>query len=194
VLHTRLLLLLVPNAEVLVRLELLHVSSGELSQALIHPLINPPQSAAIIRLDGIDDVGSLIHDLLMENLVGVDLLLLHLAQLQLQHDNLIFERLALHRSGRRRNGNYLRRVGDLPIDRHVGVVVVITDIDPSQRILQLLVGYVGGFKEWWGFEFAGGGFEEWAGGQCVCEVWADRWAVCEVWADRWVEGEGKGGV
>ena len=60
-LHTRLLLLLVPNAEVLVRFELLHASSGEFSQTLVHPLINPPQSAAIIRLDGIDDIDSLIH-------------------------------------------------------------------------------------------------------------------------------------
>ena len=87
-LHPRLLLLLVPNTEVLVRFELLHVSSGELSQALVHPLINPPQSAAIIRLDGIDDIGSLLHDLVVDNLVGVDLLLLRLAQLHLQLDNL----------------------------------------------------------------------------------------------------------
>jgi hypothetical protein len=51
VLHSRILVLLLPNTEVLVRFELLYLSGGasggKLSQALIHPLKNPPQSTVI---------------------------------------------------------------------------------------------------------------------------------------------------
>jgi hypothetical protein len=70
VLHTRLLLLLVPDAVIHVRFELLRVSSGKIRQALIHPLFNPPQRAVLHLLDGIDDISGLLLDLIMHNLVG----------------------------------------------------------------------------------------------------------------------------
>ena len=73
---SRILVLLLPNTEVLVRFELLYlsggVSGGKLSQALIHPLKNPSQSAVINLFDGINDTSSIIHNLIMENLLRVD--------------------------------------------------------------------------------------------------------------------------
>jgi hypothetical protein len=74
VLHTRLLLLLVPDAVIHVRFELLltlvSVREFKLFLTLINPLRNPPQLAGIVSLDGIDGTGGLLLDLLVENLVG----------------------------------------------------------------------------------------------------------------------------
>ena len=74
-LHTS-LLLLVPRTEVLVRFEVLNPSGGaggcELSHTLIHPLTSPSQSAEIHLLDGIDEIGGLLLDLLVENLLRVE--------------------------------------------------------------------------------------------------------------------------
>ena len=72
--HTRLQLLLVPDAVIHIRFELLltlvSVSEFKLFLALINSLRNPPQLAGIISLDGIDGIGGLLLDLHVENLIG----------------------------------------------------------------------------------------------------------------------------
>jgi hypothetical protein len=92
VLHARLLLLLVPDAVIHVRFELLLalVSVSEFKLLLINPLRNPPQLAGVISLDGIDGIGGLPVDPLLENLVGSGDFGFGLAlqqQLRLQLDN-----------------------------------------------------------------------------------------------------------
>jgi len=57
-------------------------------------------------------------------------------QLRLQLNDPLFERLAFHSSGRRRDRDDL--VGDHLLHRHVRAVVAISDIESSQNIPQLL--------------------------------------------------------
>ena len=68
-LHARLLLLLVPDAVIHVRFELLltlvSVSEFKFFLALINPLRNPPQLAGIISLGCFESIGGLLLDPLM---------------------------------------------------------------------------------------------------------------------------------
>jgi hypothetical protein len=72
VFHTRFSLRLILLDPRLVRIELLRVSFTENRHALLYPLLTPPQRADVHVHDGIDGVGIILDDLIMENLVGTD--------------------------------------------------------------------------------------------------------------------------